>query len=231
MRTICRMAQTGMVMAGLLGLGGQVAAAQGASPAPSGTLKIAFIRSQDIFAQTPGRAEAEAQFNKEVETARAQEKVMGDSINALLGDYARTESTLSADAKTSRQAAIREKQASFQQRQQQLEQKVQQRQTELVQPILQHINGIIEEVRAQNGYAIVLDAQATGGGVVAADKSLDVTDQVIARLKAAGRPSPPRRLLPCGLTAVDGTDDRTFRGQPSERSVVSQVWQRRRVGR
>jgi outer membrane protein len=199
MRTISRMAQTAVVIAGLVATS---AAAQGVSAPTAGSLKFAFIRSQDIFAKTPGRAEAEAQFNKEVETARAQEKVMGDSVNALLGDYARTESTLSADAKTARQAAIREKQGQFQQRQQALEQQVQQRQTELVQPILQRINGIIEDVRAQGGYAFIFDAQANGGGIVAADKSLDVTDQVIARLAAAGP-------APTATTPSAGTPSRT----------------------
>jgi outer membrane protein len=213
MRTICRIAQTAAVIAGLAGFGTTVAEAQGASA--GGPIKIAFIRSQDIFAQTPGRADAEAQFNKEVETARAQEKVMGDSINVLLGDYAKAEGTLSADAKTARQAAIREKQASFQQRQQQIEQKVQQRQTELVQPILQKINGYIEEVRAAGAYAIIFDAQASGGGVVAADKSLDVTDQVIARLKAA----PPAATTPA--TGTPAATTRPATGPTTAPSGVS----------
>jgi outer membrane protein len=162
----------------------------GATTAPAGPLKLAFIRSQDIFAQAPGRADAEAQFNKELEAARAQEKAMGDSINGMFGDYAKVEPTLATDAKQSRQQAIRDKQQQFQQRQQQLEQQVQQRQGELVQPILERINHIINDLRAENGYAMVFDAQANGGGLVAADKSLDITDQVITRLKAAGPPAP-----------------------------------------
>ena len=198
MQTIRRMAQTAVVIAGLVATS---AAAQGVSPGAGGPLKFAFIRSQEIFAKTPGRAEAEAQFNREVETARAQEKVMGDSVNALLGDYARTESSLSADAKTARQAAIREKQGLFQQRQQALEQQVQQRQTELVQPILQRINGIIEDVRAQGGYALIFDVQAQGGGIVAADRNLDITDRVIARLRT--RPAPA--LAKAGAPAKPAT--------------------------
>jgi outer membrane protein len=165
-----------------------IAGAQGPTPAAA-PAKIAFIRSQDIFAVAPGRNEAEAQFNKEVEAARAQEKVMGDSINVMLTDYGKVESTLTADQKVVRQQAIRDKQAQFQQRQQQIEQQVQQRQTELVQPILQLINKIINDIRAENSYSMVFDAQAQGGGVVAADRNLDITDQVIVRLKAAGPPA------------------------------------------
>jgi len=168
----------------LTGLGAQVAAAQvAAAPAPT---KFAFIRGQDILAQTPGRAEIEAQFNKEVDSARAIEKVWGDSMNALVGDYAKTEASLTQDQRTARQAALRQQQASFQTRQQQREQQVQADNQRLVAQILQRVNSVIDQVRADGHYAMVFDVQANGGGVVAADKTLDVTDQVIARLKAAG---------------------------------------------
>ncbi len=183
MRTVSGLTTVVMLCAGL-GVGPAVAAAQGT--APSGPIKLAFIRSQDIFAQTPGRAEAESQFNKDVENARAQEKAMGDSMSALVTQYSNAESTLSPDARATRQQSLRERQAQFQQRQQQIEQQIQQRQQQLVQPILERINGVINQIRAENGYTMVFDAQATGGGLVAADKAYDITDAVIERLKAAG---------------------------------------------
>jgi outer membrane protein len=194
MRTFSRAAWTVLMVAALAIAAGTAtrAGAQGAaSGAPvTAPVRLAFIRSQDIFAQAPGRAEAEAQFNKEVEAVRAQEKAMGDSVNAMFADYAKAEPTLSADAKTTHQQAIRDKQAQFQQKQQQLEQQVQQKQSELVQPILERINHIINDLRSENSYAMVFDAQANGGGVVAADKNLDITDQVISRLRALGPVAP-----------------------------------------
>jgi outer membrane protein len=192
MRMRSRVVRAGLGLAALICsgimVGSTVAVAQG--PTATATPKLAYIRSQDIFAQAPGRADAESQFNSFVETTRAQEKVMGDSINAMLGDYAKSEATLAPDAKTARQQAIRDKQAQFQQRQQQLEQQVQAKQGELVQPILERINKIINDLRAENGYAMVFDAQANGGSVVAADKNLDITDQVIGRLKSMGPTAP-----------------------------------------
>ena len=192
MQTVIRSVRTAVAWAVLACGVSAVGAAQatgGASGSPPG-IKIAFIRSQDIFAQAPGRSDAEAQFNKEVEGVRAQEKAMGDSINAMFTDYAKSEATLSADVKQTRQQAIRDRQAAFQQKQQQLEQQMQQRQSELVQPILERINKIINDLRAENNFAMVFDAQANGGGVVAADKNLDITDQVITRLRASPPPAP-----------------------------------------
>jgi outer membrane protein len=127
----------------------------------------------------------------EVDSARAQEKVWGDSINALLGDYANKEATLTADARTARQAQIREKQAQFQQKQQQLEQQVQQDNQRMVAPILQRVNGILDQIRNESGYTFIFDVQAQGGAIVAADKNLDITDQVVARLRSQGPVTAP----------------------------------------
>jgi outer membrane protein len=173
-----------------VGLGTRTALAQGTPAQAPAAPKFAYVRGQDILAQTPGRQELEQQFQKEVDSARAQEKVWGDSINALLGDYASKEATLSADARTARQAQIREKQAQFQQRQQQLEQQVQQDNQRLVAPILQRVNNILDQIRNENSYTFIFDVQAQGGAIVAADKNLDITDQVVARLRAMGPVTP-----------------------------------------
>ena len=89
-----------------------------------------------------------------------------------------------------------------------------------MQPILQRINKIINDLRAENGYAMVFDAQANGGSVVAADKNLDITDQVIARLQDDG----PRRSggidQAGGDQAGNGSDRRPIRRDPPEVAVA-----------
>jgi outer membrane protein len=190
-----------ILMAGLSGVG-TIAAAQGPSPASAGGPKIAFIRSQDIFAVAPGRSEAEAAFNKEVDAARAQEKAMGDSINTMITDFGKVEPTLSADVKATRAQAIRDKQAQLQQRSQQLDQQVQQKQQELVKPIMDAISKVINEIRTEQNFAMIFDAQATGGGVVAADRNLDITDQVISRLKSAAPVTPASTKPQTGPTST-----------------------------
>ena len=200
-------------------LGAAQAGAQATTAATAG--KLAYIRSQDIFAQAPGRADAESQFNGFVQTARAEEKTMGDSINAMLGDYGKVGGDVGCRMR--RRAASRRSATSkpqFQQRQQQLEQQVQQKQTELVGPILERINKIINDLRAENGYAMVFDAQASGGSVVAADKNLDITDQVIARLRTMA-PGAPVSSNQAGAGEADGgTHGRPVRCGPSEVAIA-----------
>jgi outer membrane protein len=157
-----------------------ILAAQAAGP------KIVYVNSQKIIAQAPGRADAEAQFQKEMDQYKAQVQKMGDSLQTAVADYQKAEPTLTQAVKTTRTKDLRERQQAYQQHVQQLEQTAQQREAELVRPIMEQINKIIEQIRTENGYAFILDAGSQAGVVVAADSTLDITDQVIKKLQAAG---------------------------------------------
>lgn len=155
-----------------------------------GSLKFAYIDSRAILAQAPGRAEAEAQFQKEMSSYQQQVQKMGDSLNTMMAAYTKAELTLSPAAKEARQKTIRDKEAAYQERVQGLQEQAQQRQGELMGPIMQLINTAISDVRAQDGYSFIFDVGAQGGVVVAADTTLNITDKVVARLKTiSARPA------------------------------------------
>src|SRR6185437_2401942 len=71
---------TSLIFAGMAG-------AQ-ASSAPSST-KIGYINSALLLQQAPGRAEAEAQFDKEVGVYRQQIQRMDDSLRTLMAAFDR----------------------------------------------------------------------------------------------------------------------------------------------
>lgn len=156
-------------------------------------VKIGYIKSQTILANAPGREAAESQFEKEMATYRAQVQRMGDSLNALIADYNKQEVSLSPQAKEARQKDIRTKEEEYQRRTQELQTQVRQREAELVRPIMEQINKVIDELRADEGYTMIFDAENQAGVVVAADKNLDLTDKVLARLRAAGPPTAAAR--------------------------------------
>jgi outer membrane protein len=168
------------------------------SSSSSATPKIAYVNSQKILAEVPGRSDAEAQMQKEMEGYRAEVQKMSDSLNALVSAYNKVEPTLSATAKATRQKDIQAKESAYQQRVQQLEQQAQQRQAELMRPIMQQINKVIEQIRSEDGYAMVFDAGNQAGVVVAADSSLDITAKVIQRLKTAAPVSTTPQKPPTG---------------------------------
>ena len=67
-----------------------------------------------------------------------------------------------------------------------LEQKFAARRQELVAPIEQRVQDMIDGMRAEYGCALIFDANAQGSSIASVDKSIDLTQRVIDRLKAAG---------------------------------------------
>ncbi|MEN8374418.1 MAG: OmpH family outer membrane protein [Gemmatimonadota bacterium] len=153
-----------------------------------GPQKFAYVDTRRVIAEAPGAAEAQATFEREIQAFQNELKTLETELQTLFDDYERQQVTLSPDARRQRQDAIRDKQSQYQQRAQQLELTAAQRQTELVEPIMARIQTVLSEIQQTEGYAFIFDAAA--GAVVAADPSLDLTDQVLTRLRAgsAGQP-------------------------------------------
>jgi len=160
-------------------------------PAHAQGLKVAYVQTSVLLEQAPGRAEAEAQFDRETGTFRDQIKRMSDSLNTMVADFQKSQATLAAAARETRAKSIQAKEQEYQRRTQELEQKAQGRQQELVQPILDRIKQAIEEVRTEGGYAMIFNADQ-GSPIVAVDKSLNVTDRVLTKLKGTTAAAPPR---------------------------------------
>lgn len=144
--------------------------------------RFAYINSDAIIAQAPGAREAQQAFEKEMTAYKAELEGLENELKALMTEYEQKQVMLSPEAKRQRQEELQQKQAAYQQRAMELEQTAAQRQAELVQPIMERINTVIGAIRQEGAYAMIFDVAE--GGVVAADPSLDLTSQVLERLKA-----------------------------------------------
>jgi outer membrane protein len=153
------------------------AVAQGQAP-----LKIGYVNSAVILEQAPGAKEASDQFNQYLQSTQAQVERMGDSLQVLIQNFERQQIALSPQAKTARETEIRQKQQEMQARVDQLEQQAGQRQKELVQPVMDRVNREIEALAKEGGYSYIFDAAA--GSIIFADPSLDLTEEVLRRLRA-----------------------------------------------
>jgi outer membrane protein len=168
--------------------------------------KFGYVNSAAILSQAPGRAEAEAQFNSEVKAYQAQLQRMSDSLQLLAATFDKEAPKLDSATRETRAKSIRGKESDYQTRAQQLDQQMQSRQAELVRPLMEQLQKIIEQVRAEDNYAMIFDVGSQTSVIVAADKNLDITDKVLARLKAAPKPAPapakgtPLTTKPAGVT-------------------------------
>lgn len=165
--------------------------------------KIAYVNSQKILAEAPGRAEAEATYDREVGSARAQLQRMDDSLKAMVAAFDKEAPALDSARREARGSAIRARETEYSQRAQALNEQMQQRQAELAKPMLDQVSQVLDQIRTQGGYALILDVGTQPSVVVSADKSLDITDQVLARLKQMGAPkasAAPSTAKPVGPT-------------------------------
>lgn len=151
-------------------------------------LKIGYVNTQRLIAETPEAVSAQRTLETEMARYQAQVDSMGRSIEQQRTDLERQQSTLSAAVRQQRQNALQQRVQAFQQQVTQIDQTAQRRRAELVQPVMQRINAVIEQVRKEGSYSIIFDAQASG--LLAADPALDITNTVLARLK---QPAPGAR--------------------------------------
>jgi outer membrane protein len=164
-----------------------VTAATAPLAAQAAPQKFAYVDTRRILDQAPGRPEAEAQLAKEVNAMQDQLKKMGDQLTQMMSDYSKLPSATPQADKDKREKAIRDKQAEAQQKQNDFQTQAQQREAELLQPILDQIKLVLEDIRAENNYTMLFDV-GQGASIVAADKNLDISDRVIAKLRTMPKP-------------------------------------------
>ena len=181
-----------------------VAATAGFSSAQTNP-KFGFINSAAILAEAPGRAEAETRFKNEVTAYQAQLQRMSDSLQTMAATFDKDASRLDSATRVTRAKVIQDREADYQNRARQLDQAMQTRQAELIRPIMENLQKVIEQVRAEDNYAMIFDVASQTSVIVAADKSLDITQKVLARVKAAPAPKPAASGAvspkPAGVTA------------------------------
>lgn len=151
------------------------------TPPPDGT-PFVFVNSQELLERAPGAAEAQRTWESQLQEYRREIQDLAGELDSLQRAYQRQESMLSEQARRQRQQEIVEKQREFRSRQMELEERAGQRQQELLRPILEEVREVLQDVREERGYRMVFDVAAAG--VLSADPSLDITDLVLARMRA-----------------------------------------------
>jgi outer membrane protein len=152
-------------------------------------LKIGYIDSQAILDQDPSARTAQQQFESSLATYQSEVQQLGEDLQLLIDQYEQQQAMLSDDAKANREEEIRLKQTQYQERIAELEQQASVRQAELVEPVMERITAVIEDIRAEGSYSMIFDVAAQG--IISADPALDLTAEVVRRLQlAAGATTP-----------------------------------------
>lgn len=152
-------------------------------------LKIGHVDVAVVMEQIPGRQQVEQDLEREVGGIQNELQRMNDSLQLLVTNFQRQQATLTAAQRTAREQEFQRKQQEFQQRAQQLNQRGQARTQEVQGQMESLVREAINDVRTTGGYSLIFAAGANSA-LLSADRALDVTDQVLARMRtiAAARP-------------------------------------------
>jgi outer membrane protein len=149
-----------------------------------GVGKLAYVNTQAILKSTPGYAQAESTFTKELQTYRGEVQKLQASLDSSASDFEQQSVMLSPTQRAAKRKDLEGQQQKLEQRTQELQQRAASRERELLDPIQTKVNSVIEGIRASGNYAMIFDVSAPNSGIVTADKSLDLTDKVIQQLKS-----------------------------------------------
>jgi len=193
---MARLTGAAIVVVLLAGLAAAPAVERTPTPPQGQPLRLAYINSQLILANTPGRASAESLFTREMAGFRTEVARMQQQLDSAVAEYNRTSLVMTPAAKTAREGEIRQMEQRTRQRASELEQQASTREQELTAPIMQRVNAVIEGVRAEFNYSMIFDASAQSGALVTADRSLDISPLIIQRLQAGAGAAPGGAMQP-----------------------------------
>ena len=148
--------------------------------------KLGYINSQEILVNAPGAEEAQAAFDAEMSGYQNEIVQLETELQNLEAALQQQQLTLSPEARANREQQLQAKFQEYQQRTGQLQEVANQRRAALIQPVMDNITAVIEELREEGSYSLILDAAA--GSIVSADPALDLTQEVITRLRSGADP-------------------------------------------
>jgi outer membrane protein len=172
----------------------------GVAQAQVAPVKIGYVNTEALMAAAPGRAAAEASYNKEVLAFQKQQQTWADSLQKQFAAYQKAAPALTDAKKKSEEERLTKLQTDLTNLNTLGEQKIRMRENEVLAPLMEVVRGAIEEIRSEGGYAMIFSGDQNSP-IVAADKNLDLTDRVVARLKtkAATAPANPSAMAPAAV--------------------------------
>jgi len=173
---------TGLALVTLTGAAS--AAAQGLQTPAGAPGRIAFVNARAILTGMAGYAKAESTYTKELQAAQTEAQKLQAVMDSALSTYQQSQAMMSPSARTAREKALSAQRDSLEGKLQALQERVGARERELLAPMQQRLTAIIDGMRAEGNFAMVIDLgnPAVGQLIVSYDKTLDITERVARRL-------------------------------------------------
>ena len=145
--------------------------------------RVGYVDSNAVLAEYGPAQEATQTLESARSDAESELQLLTTGLQSAINEYQQQAMSLTEEARAGRESELASQQQALDRRRQELEVQFQQRQAELIQPITDRITAVIEEIRVEGSYAMILDRASQV--ILAADPTLDLTQQVLTRLQAA----------------------------------------------
>ena len=157
-----------------------------AAPVDGQAIRIGYIHTQEVMAQYPPAQAAVDQLEGANTRWTTELQTLRNNLDQAVAEYEQQRMTMTPEARQAREQQLTQQNMAIMTRGEQVQQESQQLQDEVLQPIMDEITAVIEEVRVEGGYSFILDADSPGNMILAADESLNLTSEVLTRLEEKG---------------------------------------------
>ncbi|MEX2181123.1 MAG: OmpH family outer membrane protein [Gemmatimonadaceae bacterium] len=161
--------------------------------------RFAYVDSRKVLQEMPGRTQAEAQLRAGLEALGVRQRTMVDSLNAMMGAFERDSATLTQPERVARFNVLQMYDGRYRDTLAALEAEAEQQQVAAMQPLFDLIRVALEDLRQSEGYTMIFDIGSQTNQIVAMDRNLDVSDRLLAKIRAmpaAQRPIAPPIAAP-----------------------------------
>lgn len=153
-----------------------------ASPLAAQGTRVGYINTAQVLAEYGPAQEAARQLQATLSGFQAEMDQLEATYEQALTEFQQQQSTMTPETLQQRGQELQAQQAAIVERGQQLQAQANQRETEVFTPINEAIRSVLEEIRVEGNYGLILDV--TVQAILVADPALDLTQQVLTRLQA-----------------------------------------------
>jgi len=174
----------GFLLAASLGL---------AQPGRAADVRIGYIDSARIFQEYSVAKEAQAQFDRKVEGWRAQSAEKENLVNQLRAEVRDQGPILSTLKRQEKEEALQRAVSDYERFLQEIwgpQGRAVQENEQATSEVVTQIRAVVEKIASQKGLVMVFDA--AGGFLLYADRSLDLTSEVLQELATQSKTGPTR---------------------------------------
>ncbi len=148
------------------------------------SLKIGYVRSQDLVYNYSGMKEAQNKFKQKQEKWQANKLSLESDFQKELEKFKKESEGLSEKEKQKSQLHLRQMQENIKKYEQSLLQLAEEQDTKMTEGVLNQVNSFIEKYGIKNDYDLILGT-TTSGSILYGRKIYDITDEILEAMNAA----------------------------------------------